>query len=198
MAPTAQRVLDIAGQEVGYREGPNNLNKYSAAYGEPHSSWCGYFTRWVMEQAGMTITYDGANGTEPSAVFTPNGAIQYHALGRWTGRNGIPLPGDLAFFDFQGSENIGGNVDHVGFVHSLNADGTVNTIEGNTIGTDNGNQAAGGGVWRKIRKRSVIVGFGRPLYAPAAKPPPPFDWAALARLAAVIQKSQHSIAEAAA
>lgn len=138
MPPTAQRVLDIAAGEVGYREGRNNANKYSAAYGVPHSSWCGYFTRWCMEQAGMHITQNGVGGTEPSAVFTPNGAECYQKLGRWTPRHGLPRAGYLVFFDFGMSQNVGSNVDHVGFVHSLNADGSVNTIEGNGLPDDTG------------------------------------------------------------
>lgn len=197
MPPTAQRVLDIAAGEVGYREGRNNANKYSAAYGVPHSSWCGYFTRWCMEQAGMHITQTGVGGTEPSSVFTPNGAECYQKLGRWTPRHGLPRAGYLVFFDFQGSENVGGNIDHVELVHSLNADGSINTIGGNTLDTDHGNQSAGGGVWRKIRQRSVIVGFGIPLYTNPVTPEKPFDWAALARLAQVIQQCQHAISEVA-
>jgi peptidoglycan hydrolase-like protein with peptidoglycan-binding domain len=60
-------------------------------------------------------------------------------------------------------------IQHVGFVEKVNGDGSIVAIEGNTSGGDSGSQDNGGGVFRRVRARSLIVGFGRPPYKDGGK-----------------------------
>src|SRR5215475_5838134 len=49
---TADDVLRTARSQIGYREGPNNANKYGVAYGINNVAWCQQFVWWVFQQAG--------------------------------------------------------------------------------------------------------------------------------------------------
>lgn len=162
---TGADVVRIASAEVGYTEGRNNANKYAVENGQAnHQPWCGSFTDWVLGRAGQT--------GEPSSIWTPSGLQAYRRLGRAIDRNGPVQPGDLVYFDWQGGTGTNG-VDHVGIVTGVRQDGLVETIEGNTSPTNAGSQSNGGGVYRRVRPRSVIAGFGRPAYTAAPTPRPP-------------------------
>ena len=162
---TAADVIRIASGEVGYTEGRNNANKYARENGQADNQpWCGSFVDWVLRRAGLT--------GEPSSLWTPAGMQGYRRLGRAVDRNGPVLPGDVVFFDWQGNTGSSG-VDHVGLVTAVRPDGQVETIEGNTSPSNAGSQSNGGGVYRRVRPRSVIAGFGRPAYSGQPTPPPP-------------------------
>ena len=153
---TAKRVLDIARSQLGVTENPpgsNNVLYNDWYYGRDVSGsaypWCAAFTSWVLDQAGIA----GFKG-----VYTPTVANLFKNAGRW---HTTPEPGDLAFFDFPDSTY---RIQHIGFVTQVNDDGTVTTIEGNTSSSDAGSQDNGGGVFRRRRPTSHIVGYGRPPY----------------------------------
>ena len=74
--------------------------------------------------------------------------------GNWKGRNN-PQPGDLILFDWD-HDNV---ADHVGLVKSVNGNGTITTIEGNTGGGPYGSE----GVWEKTRTWDFVMGFGNPI-----------------------------------
>ena len=122
--PGGARALQIAQAEIGQAEdapGSNDSARIAAyrtatdgAYaGAP---WCAYFVSWAAAQAGIPI---GDRGQGYGAVE------QIHDWAAQTGRllpAGVqPLPGDLILF--------GGR--HVGIVESVNADGSLTTVEGN-------------------------------------------------------------------
>jgi peptidoglycan hydrolase-like protein with peptidoglycan-binding domain len=178
---TAADVVRIASAEVGYREGPNNWNRYAPEVGHANNqAWCGTFTDWVLKKAGQT--------GEPTSIWTPSGLQAYRRLGRAIDRNGPAQAGDLVYFDWQGGTGTSG-VDHVGIVTGVRQDGQVETIEGNTSPSNAGSQSNGGGVYRRVRPRSVIAGFGRPAYSGQSTPTPPADpnaAAAFRRYAAAI------------
>lgn len=111
---------------VGTREIPGSANNpvimtwgnrlgarvLGIAYGADSVPWCGLFTAWCVHQAGI----------KPPAI-----AIRAKAWATW----GTPLPlsgtpplGAIAVFERKG----GG---HVGFVDSINADGSLNILGGN-------------------------------------------------------------------
>jgi hypothetical protein len=177
---SAADVLRIAGAEVGYVEGPNNWSRYAVG-GAQNQPWCGSFVDWVLRHAGVR--------GEPSSVWTPSGLQGHRQRGTAIDRNGPVRPGDVVYFDWQGRTATQG-VDHVGIVTGVRQDGRVETIEGNTSPTDQGSQSNGGGVYRRVRPRSVIAGFGRPRYdsTPAPAPPPtnPDQVAAFRRYAAAV------------
>lgn len=149
---TANKILEIAAHEVGYAEGKNNDNKYSAAYGKNHVQWCGWFVKWVFDKAGLKI---------PNPAYTPAGAEGFKSLHAWH-EKGKPQPGDCLFMDFphDGIERIS----HVGICVRMVDDQHVLTIEGNT--STGGDQRNGGEVQIKLRPMSVIVGWGRPRFEP--------------------------------
>lgn len=65
--------------------------------------------------------------------------------------------GDIVLFDF----NHNGTSDHIGIVISLNKDGSITTVEGNT---GSGSNTNGGQVQKRTRYRSQVNYFVRPRY----------------------------------
>ena len=66
--------------------------------------------------------------------------------------------GDIVLFDF----NHNGTSDHIGIVVSVNSDGSITTIEGNT---GSGNNTNGGEVQKRTRYKSQVNYFIRPKYS---------------------------------
>lgn len=152
---TAQRVIEVALDEVGYVEKPVNLTKYGEYMKADGLPWCGSFVNWCFHQAGVKL---------PSMVSTAMGAQKMKEVGRWDSK---PQRGDLAFFDFPG-DGVD-RISHIGIVAEVK-DGEVITIEGNTAPTG-GDQRNGGMVMIKTRSfgaGSSIVGFARPKFKPFA------------------------------
>lgn len=75
-----------------------------------------------------------------------------------------PEVGDIVFYKFNLKKTY--KADHVGIVDTVNADGSIYAIEGNTSVKSDDN---GGAVMRRLRKSS-IVGYGRPEYVKNVKP----------------------------
>lgn len=160
---TAAKVLNIAASQLGYKETPANSNrtKFGAWYGQDGEPWCAMFVSWCLSQAGMPLHI-----TKPTGfAYCPYGVDWFKKQGLWHTSN--PQPGDVVFFDwYPGTSNSGAW--HVGFVESVNADGTVTCIEGNTSYS---NQDNGGVVMRRKRSKSLIMGYGRPKYTAEAQEP---------------------------
>lgn len=66
------------------------------------------------------------------------------------------VPGDLVFFQFDKDSAS----DHIGIIEKDNGD-TITTIEGNTAPN---NDANGGAVMRRTRKKSLVMAVARPAY----------------------------------
>jgi hypothetical protein len=148
---TPQDVLRIAASQLGVTESPagSNRQKFSAELNRPAEPWCADFVVWVMRQAGITLPNESAYTPYMLNGFRSSGASPT-----------MPAPGDCVFFNFNGGrgpEHVG-IITHVGPTH-------IESIEGNTSPSTAGSQANGGGVFRRMRHRSVIVGFGRPAYS---------------------------------
>ena len=184
---TAQQVVDLARQHIGYVEGPrNNETKFGAWSGYNFQPWCGSFINWLFHSTGTQ--------GEPSVVWTPGGAKAYRSKGRLLARNSSDVrPGDVVFFDWGGSQNLDA-IDHVGLVEAVLPDGRIQTIEGNTSRSDVGSQSNGGGVWRRVRNRGAIAGFGRPNYAADNNSPfnpnSNIDWVKVRKLAAAVLQNE--------
>ena len=118
------RALALAEAEVGQSEQPPGSNNsariadYRSAVAGSYAGapWCAYFVSWAAANAGAPL---GESGQGYGAVE------QIHDWAARTGRllpaGAVPQPGDLILF--------GGR--HVGIVESVNADGSLTTIEGN-------------------------------------------------------------------
>src|SRR3954468_12549203 len=120
-----QAVLNLVRGEVGQAEQPPGSNdspriaQYrQATAGSGVGPWCAYFVSWAARQAGVPLGDSGQGFGRVDDVY---------AWAQRTGKaiaNGPgvqPQPGDLVVWD-----------EHIGVVESVNADGSVTTVEGNS------------------------------------------------------------------
>ena len=131
LAPTAptnagQAILNEVRPEVGVAEQPPGSNDSpriaqfrQATAGSGVGPWCAYFTSWAAREAGVPLGDNGQGFGRVDDVYAwaqkagkaiPN-----------TGGDVKPQAGDLIVWD-----------EHIGVVESVGADGTINTIEGNS------------------------------------------------------------------
>lgn len=141
---TADRIVAIAQQELafGVHEIPMGSNKgtrikmYGLATQEPlryyPAAWCAYFTSWVTQQAGAPIGWNGLGDGLVSRLRDWG-----HKTGIW---RTVPQPGDLIAFP-----------QHIGIVETIQPNGLVTTIEGNTADA----------VRRRLRLIKSATGFIR-------------------------------------
>ena len=147
---TARDVLNIARNDLGYKESPagSNRTKYGEWYGLNGQPWCMMAIQFWLNQAGVPVPLKTAScGSFMRAA---------QAQGRWV--TGDYRPGDVVIYDFPGNKF---RTDHCGIVVTALTDG-VRTIEGNT---GVGNDSNGGEVMERTRPLSVIIGAYRPHYA---------------------------------
>lgn len=149
----AERWLGTTEQPTGSNKVPGITDWYGLV-----GPWCAMaVSRWFFD-AGLPVPASTSKGF----AYTPSGAAWFNRQGRWKTRD--PQRGDVVFFDFPGD---GVNrISHVGIVTAVNADGSVNTIEGNT---DERGGRTGGKVMRKTRSVG-IVGYGVPAYTKETRP----------------------------
>ncbi len=115
--------------------------------------WCADFVTFCLKE---TYGKDNVPGNFINTCSNTAGCTSImnwsKSNGSWTTDPNTLQPGDLVIFDWDNS----GDGDHVGIFISKNADGTINTIEGNTSG------AAGGScVENKKRSPATIRGYVR-------------------------------------
>jgi peptidoglycan hydrolase-like protein with peptidoglycan-binding domain len=149
---SATKVLNIARSQLGYRAASGQRNKFGRWYGMDGVSWCDMFVSWVAVQAG-------AKEIIGRAAYTPFHAQWFKSQGRW---GQTPRRGAIVFFNWPG-DGVD-RVQHVGFVESVRSPGYIVTLEGNTKSGQWGDQSNGGGVWRRVRSTSSVVGYGYPEY----------------------------------
>src|SRR6476469_4486888 len=121
-----QAIVNLVSKEVGVAEQPPGSNDSpriaqfrQATAGSGVGPWCAYFTSWAAREAGVPLGDNGQGFGRVDDVYAwaqksgkaiPN-----------TGADVKPQPGDLIVWD-----------EHIGVVESVGADGTINTIEGNS------------------------------------------------------------------
>jgi hypothetical protein len=147
---TATQVLDTARSQLGITETATNRTLYGQWYGLDGQAWCAMFVSWVFDQADLPIPAKQAKGF----AYCPDGVNYFKRSNRWSNQ---PLVGDVVFYKFDQDQLA----DHVGIVESINIDGSIVAIEGNTNAAGSAN---GDSVMRRTRPRSLILGFGRPDY----------------------------------
>ena len=148
------KIIEIAQRQIGYKEGPNNANKYGAWYGMDNQPWCAMFVCWCAMQAGVS------DSIIPKMAYVPNIVDWYKAKGLYRNKKLYsPRTGDIVFF---------GNSSHVGLVESVSGN-TVVTIEGNT--SEHGDNPNGDGVYRRYHgiADGWIMGYACPAYEEEAK-----------------------------
>lgn len=154
MSNTAIALLNEANKHIGITGRPNLFTKwYAKRHGDAFltAAWC-----------DMSVTYNAAISGAMAALpkgdraYTPWHAQDFDNAGRWylgtsTNIRHFAEPGDIVFFDWNGSNTIN-NVDHVGILVRNLGDGRLVTLEGNTSDK----------VALRVRGSDVIAGFGKP------------------------------------
>jgi hypothetical protein len=121
-----QRALQAVQGEVGQAEQPPGSNdspriaEYrQATAGSGVGPWCAYFVSWAAQQAGAPLGESG------------QGFGSVSALAGWAQRTGRFMPAGAGVTPGPGDLIVWGG-EHVGMVESVDADGTIHTIEGNS------------------------------------------------------------------
>jgi hypothetical protein len=121
-----QRALALAQQEIGQTEQPPGSNdspriaEYrTATAGSGIGPWCAYFVSWAAKDAGAPLGEAGQGFGSVAAVSS-----WAQRTGRWNpaASGQPPQAGDLIVWGGQ----------HIGIVESVDADGKIHTIEGNS------------------------------------------------------------------
>lgn len=121
-----QRALAFAQQEIGQAEQPPGSNDSpriagyrTATAGSGIGPWCAYFVSWAAKNAGAPLGEAGQGFGSVSAVSS-----WAQRTGRWNpaASGQPPQAGDLIVWGGQ----------HIGIVESVDADGRIHTIEGNS------------------------------------------------------------------
>jgi CHAP domain len=115
----AQAEVGQAEQPPGSNDSPRIAEYRTATAGSGVGPWCAYFVSWASAQAGTPLGEAGQGFGSVSALYS-----WAQRTGRATpaGPGVRPNPGDLIVW--------GGR--HVGIVESVDADGSIHTIEGNS------------------------------------------------------------------
>jgi len=125
-ATAGQRALTLAQGEVGQAEQPPGSNDSpriadyrTATAGSGIGPWCAYFVSWAAQQSGAPLGEAGQGFGSVSAL-----SAWAQRTGRWNpAASGTPpQAGDLIVWGAQ----------HIGIVESVDADGKIHTIEGNS------------------------------------------------------------------
>ena len=120
-----QAIVNLVRNEIGVAEQPPGSNDSpriaqfrQATAGSGVGPWCAYFTSWAAREAGVPL---GDNGQGFGRVDDVYAWAQKSGKAIPNGEGVKPEPGDLIVWD-----------EHIGVVESVGADGTINTIEGNS------------------------------------------------------------------
>lgn len=137
-AGVAGRIVTEARRHIGFHEGPNNENPFSAHFGVPNVAWCAYFVSYVHTMAGVPLNIGSCDGLLDYVIdrgrFVTSGS----------------RPGDIVIFDWTLGDHDPS--EHVGIVETVTSQ-TVTTIEGNSSdGVNRRNWAI---------SSPSIVGYGR-------------------------------------
>jgi LysM repeat protein len=143
---TTETVLNIARAQLGTIENSAGDTLYSDWYGDPDGSWCDMFVSWVGATAG-------ASDIIGRFAWTPSHVEWFKNRGQW---GKAPKVGAVVFFDW----NHDGEADHVGIVETINPNGSIGTIEGNSTNPNGGRF----GVFRHTEWPSDVLGYGYPAY----------------------------------
>lgn len=130
MMATAESLLNVARSKIGLGENPpgSNRNEVTEWYGM-NAAWCNMFVSWCLSNAGFgdgnVVSAPGIQTTTRKGwAYTGYCERSFRAAGRFDGQ---PRVGSFPIFDYEGN----GFRDHIGIVESVNADGTITSIEGN-------------------------------------------------------------------
>jgi len=124
----------LADLDGGNRQGASNYTEYGYWFGTRpmgnnsgfYNAWCAFFVSWCARQAGVpeSILSNAAYARPDSSSYS--GGYGYFHLDPLSPKEYTPRSGDLVFIDWSAD----GTWDHVGFVSYVDGD-SIGTIEGN-------------------------------------------------------------------
>ena len=100
------------------------------------------FMQWCFAQAGYKLPHKTASCSDMLSwyrKYQPERVVS------------VPKPRDIIIYNFG----------HTGIVESVSAS-TITAIEGNTSSGDTGSQSNGGGVFRRVRSKTLVTAYIRP------------------------------------
>lgn len=100
-------------------------SKYGDRYGDPGGQWCAYFVMWCAAEAGISTDVYPQNRAYGNCNALMN---WFKDRGQWRNSSYVPSAGDIVFFDPNGD----GKPSHMGIVERVNANGSIDVIQGNT------------------------------------------------------------------
>jgi PKD repeat protein len=97
-----------------------------------NEAWCSDFTKWVWQRAGVTADVNTLNA----------GSVSFYDWGLDQGETmpvdgGTPAAGDAIVFFPPGTITPDSYADHVGIVTAVNADGSIDMVNGDFLGAAN-------------------------------------------------------------
>jgi hypothetical protein len=121
-----QAIVNAALPEVGVSEQPPGSNdspriaQYrQATAGSGVGPWCAYFASWAARQAGVPLGDQGHGFGSVSDVYS------------WAQKTGRAIPNGAGVHPQPGDLIVWGG-EHIGIVQSVDPNGTIHTIEGNS------------------------------------------------------------------
>jgi len=113
----AQQEVGVAEQPPGSNDAPRIADYRASTAGAGIGPWCGYFVSWAAKQAGAPLGEAGQGFGAVSSAWD------------WAKRTGRTIPAGQTP---QAGDLIVWNGTHIGIVESVDQDGKVHTIEGNS------------------------------------------------------------------
>jgi hypothetical protein len=118
MLTAARAEVGVAEQPPGSNDSPRIAQYRQATAGSGVGPWCAYFVSWAARGAGVPLGDQGQGFGRVDDVYA---WAQRAGKAIPTGPGVTPQPGDLIVWD-----------EHVGIVESVDGDGTIHTVEGNS------------------------------------------------------------------
>jgi hypothetical protein len=115
----AQGQVGVAEQPPGSNDSPQIAQYRTATAGSGVGPWCAYFASWAAAQAGTPLGEAGQGFGSVSALYD------------WAQRTGRATPAGTGVRPNPGDLIVWGG-EHVGIVESVDPDGSIHTIEGNS------------------------------------------------------------------
>ena len=115
----AQAEVGVAEQPPGSNDGPRIAEYRTATAGSAVGPWCAYFTSWCASQAGVPLGEVGQGFGSVDALYA------------WAQRTGRAVPAGQGVSPSAGDLIVWGG-HHIGIVESVDPDGSIHTIEGNS------------------------------------------------------------------
>jgi hypothetical protein len=115
----AQGQVGVAEQPPGSNDGPQIAQYRTATAGSGVGPWCAYFVSWAAAQAGTPLGEAGQGFGSVSALYD------------WAQRTGRATPAGAGVRPNPGDLIVWGG-EHIGIVESVDPDGSIHAIEGNS------------------------------------------------------------------